>query len=286
MEKYKRKDMVQCSEFFEQKRVFNISRNTRLLDLKEEVCNFWDISPSEFEFFENDSILTMRYSETVEMYFFTSIDKQRQNVEFFLKSPNRNNFDCIKEGNKEETKRNMEKLNEEIDLPERIKNKRIRAIKAAEIEKIYPGLLSYKCNGKLNRPQDLKVVDHVLSFIILLILVTFSGVILNNKRSIIFSYYMDQGIVNTLSATSNTSIGFADVDTIDEFYNFFQTTFAPYLMDPSSSFLSTNEICGPIRFRQLRVKTKPCLNSVPKGITCYERIYNSQAKGIYYLSAC
>ena len=266
---------------YEKSQDFNISSTTKLSDLKRETCIFWGVKPEEFELYEGDHILLMRYDENVEKYFFSTIEQQRGKIELRLKMPMRESRNApggAGEG-EDKKKKDKEKKAAEQNLPEKKKRKIERRRKMNEIEKSYPGLQYYKFDSKTLRPIDMGVDNHVLTFLCLLILLTFNIIMLTSKRNITYSFTMDQSFEDKLTSPPPGDLAFNGVTTVDKFYSFFNSTFAQTLMDSTKFFLSSNVICGPIRVRQLRVVTKPCIVHSFGNTICYEKLYSSTTKG-------
>jgi len=289
-EKLKKTNMTpsEARDMFETSQIFMFSRKTKLSDLKTEVCQFWDLNPDEFELYEKSHILLMRYDESVELYFFTTIDAQRAEPELIIQMPDRQNIIEFNEENEGEAagqKKPKKEENTQI-VSEKMKKRLERKKKAAHIEMKYPGMQKYSFDGKAFQEKDFGIDNHISAFVVLLIMLVFSCVIITQRNAIHNQYYMGNNIENALRSPPIDSLHdfmkFSQVSTPEHVYTFLRKTFLKQVIDSGSELRKWCTFVGSVRMRQLRVNTKECPDRSPKNSICYEKDYSSGNKSIFF----
>jgi hypothetical protein len=234
----------------------------KLIELKQQVCQFWGLDPSEFELFENSNLLLMRYEETVEMYFYSTIDAQRATPELFLQVPDRLRHIETESKNKKQVE-----LGENEEETEK-KAKRIeRSKKAAEIEHKYPGLVKCARDGKAHREKSLNIDNNIYSFLIVLFLLILSIITYVMRRDVTAQYSIDKFVQEKFSEDFNKV---KDVDDLTKFIKTFKAK-----LETTNLMQARGE-----KIRVLNVKEKSCDQNDFKNYPCYERYYNSRTKSI------
>ncbi len=283
MEKYGRKNMQPALEpgCFEVAQAFCVSRRTKLTDLKREACTFWNLEANEFELFEKGHILQMRYDETVEIFFYSTIEAQRAGADLVLQVPDRTKLYEPEDEEGDGAKNGKRVKREEKELTEinrKSREHQERRQKALAIERKYPGLRKYTYDGKKYQDKDLGINNHVIAFVVLTIMLAFSVAILVERRNVMNQYLASQSIQNILTKVSVTRIAFDSVLTRDNFWSFANGTFTDLILDPDSDIRQSSKVVGPVRIRMKRVKSKECSRTFIN-MSCYERIYSGSTSG-------
>lgn len=263
------------SDIYGTSQVFMFNRKMKLIELKQQVCQFWELDPAEFELYEKSNLLLMRYEETVEMYFYSTIDAQRASPELILQVPDRTSY--LEDPNKEQKVEQRNAIGEDqAEIEKRLKGKE-RQRKAVEIEQKYPGFSKCVRDGKRLQNRDLNIDNNVYAFLILLLMLILSIYVLAARRDVTIQYSIDKYVQEELNA-SFYSVGIID-DTsrstgLNSFKSFINKNFTYFITKVEDKGLYTT--VGKVRYRHLKVKEKDC----PRyGVGCYERYYNDFTKG-------
>jgi len=263
---------VTTSSLYTTSQIFLFNRKMKLIELKQQVCQFWGLDPSEFELFENSNLLLMRYEETVEMYFYSTIDAQRATPELFLQVPDR--LRHVETGSKEKKQAN---LGEDEEENERRRKKAERNKKAAEIEQKYPGFSKCARDGKKQREIPLNIDNNIYSFLIVLFLLILSIITYTMRRDVTTQYSIDKFVQEYFSSSFNEArkLEPEGEGSLGEFLKGFFEFINDY--ENGEKLLV---IKGDNMIRLLNVKEKSCRQDISSRKTCYERYYNDRTKSI------
>ena len=260
------------SNIYFTRQVFMFNRKMKLAELKEQSCQFWGLNPAEFDLFEGSDILLMRYEETVEMFFYSTIDAQRATPELILKVPERDYYV------NEEDKINLPE-DEEAKIKKSLKNKVIHK-KAADIEKKYPGLSKYSRDGKRYKEIKLDIDSSIITFLVTLIILVLTAYTIGSRRDVTAQFGIKDAIFNKLEKNFNnvTSTNYSDeIGTLKNFINEKLPEFVTAIDEEKAL-----EFRGGFRFITSNVKERECIRNFKNenGRKCYERYYNKYTRSI------
>lgn len=257
------------ADFFSITQVFLFDRKTKMIDLKREVCQFWELDLEDFEFFKGGDLALMRYEETVEKFFYSTVDTQRAVTELFLRAPDKTRR--IKKRNQCED-RKAANLGEEKKEHEGPVKKKEEETKKVEVEKTYPGLGECVRDDKKPKEEPLNMDSKFYIFFLFLLLLIFTVVSYNLRNDTTSQISVD----HILELNLGERFRKVTKETLQHFVN---KAFPDFIENIRESTEPLLKFVGKVRLRVLNVKEIKCRRNVP-GFTCHSRYHSSSSRGI------
>ena len=156
-----------------------------------------------------------------------------------------------------------------------------------KINDYYKGMESYQSppiNLKEDHYEKCRITGVQTNFtmaLVLCIILAVTVVLLISRRNVNQDFWLQSGVFTDL-VNSQSGYNFYEIASFEDIDNYFLYTYSEGLYALNSNTTARIDrfySVGPLRFRQLRTKSRPCLHAAyGTNLTCYETVYNSNTK--------